>query len=187
MCEPAHDHAVATDDLLPVDAEILALVRRTARRSEPPSNERGGIAGPASLDRPGRKIDIAAFELDFLHDRVFHGLRCHVEHLFQQRQRAPGCAQAARRLGRAQRREHAPEIGQGRGVVQPEGRGNALLRAEQVREHADSARARTSEQQRRPAPREDASRHFGDLELGIERRVDRLELAAPVEKCQKFA
>jgi hypothetical protein len=49
--EPSHDELVASDQLLPVDAQILPHLVRPARDGEPPRDERPCVAGPAGLDR----------------------------------------------------------------------------------------------------------------------------------------
>ncbi|MEY4912892.1 MAG: hypothetical protein RL025_719, partial [Bacteroidota bacterium] len=40
--EPAHDHLVAPDHLLPVDAEVLPRLVRAARHREAPGDQRAG-------------------------------------------------------------------------------------------------------------------------------------------------
>src|SRR5207302_3427988 len=44
--EPAHDDAVSRDDLLAVDAEVLAFLLWPARYGQSPGDERAGVAGP---------------------------------------------------------------------------------------------------------------------------------------------
>ena len=49
--QPTHDHLVARNHLLPIDAEILTFLVRTARHRESPRDQRRHVAGPACLDR----------------------------------------------------------------------------------------------------------------------------------------
>ena len=111
--EPAHDDLVAADDLLAIDPEVLPVVQRPARRREPPGDQRRDVVGPAGLDRPvarGRRPSPSID--DFLARRVAHGFRRHVQDFFEQRQRPPRFADAARRLRRAQRGEQPAELRQ---------------------------------------------------------------------------
>ncbi len=49
--EPAHDHAVPVDYLLPVNAQVLPRAVGPPRHNQTPSDERPGIFRPAGLDR----------------------------------------------------------------------------------------------------------------------------------------
>ena len=64
--QPAHDHLVARDHLLPVDAEILSPLVGTARDGQSPRDQRRDIARPTSLNGQAREIDIGAFPHDVL-------------------------------------------------------------------------------------------------------------------------
>ena len=66
MGEPAHDHLVARDHLLPVDAEVLPRLVRAARDGEAPGDQRTGVARPAGLHRQPREIDVGALPHDLL-------------------------------------------------------------------------------------------------------------------------
>ena len=185
--EPAHDDLVAADDLLAIDAQVLPVVERPARRREPPGDQRRDVVGPAGLNRPVGEIDGRAFDDDLLARRSANGFRRHVQDFFEERQRAPRFADAARRLRRAQRGEQPAELRQRlTAVVADRGR-DSLLGAEQVAEHADTARARAREQQSGTALREHAARDLRELERRADGRVDRFELAAALEMGEKFA
>src|SRR6266852_3916245 len=97
--EPAHDDAVASDDLLPVDAEVLPALLGPARHGETPGDERAGIPGPAGLHRQAPQIDVVSFPDDFLNRCRGAFLRRHVEHLLEYRELVPQVAQPLGGLG----------------------------------------------------------------------------------------
>src|SRR4029079_19369336 len=78
MREPAHDHLVARDHLLPVDAEILSRLVRTARDGQSPRDERTGIAAPAGLHGEASEVYAGALPDDLLARRGTPLLRRHV-------------------------------------------------------------------------------------------------------------
>ncbi len=185
--EPAHDDLVATDDLLAVDPQVLPVVERPARRREPPRDQRRNVVGPAGLNRPVGKIDGRAFDDDLLARRIADGFRRHVQDFFDERQRAPRFADAARRLRRAQRGEQPAELRQRlTAVVADRGR-DSVLSAEQVAEHANTARARAGEHKSGPSLREHAARDLRELEHRADGCVDRFELTAALEMGEEFA
>ena len=51
MAEPAHDQLVAANQLLTVDAQVLAFLVGTPGDHQRPGHQRACIAGPAGLDR----------------------------------------------------------------------------------------------------------------------------------------
>src|SRR5581483_8603472 len=86
MREPAHDEPVAADDLLAVDAEVLAPLRRAARDGEAPGDERARVPGPAGLDRQAREVDFVLLPDDVAKGRGGALLRRHVQHLAVERE-----------------------------------------------------------------------------------------------------
>src|SRR4029453_2387015 len=98
MREPAHDHLVARDHLLPVDAEILPRLVRSARDREPPSDERTRVIGPAGLHGQPAEVDVRTLPYGLLARRRAALLRRHVHHLHEHRTRVlPRILQALRR------------------------------------------------------------------------------------------
>src|SRR6187549_3932891 len=112
MREPAHDDAVAPDDLLPIDAEVLARLRRAARYREAPGDERAGVLRPAGLHRQPAEVDVLSLGDDLLAGRARHRFWRHVEQLLPDRKLVPQVAQSLGRLGLAQQREHAADFAQ---------------------------------------------------------------------------
>ncbi len=83
MREPAHDHLVARDDLLPIDAEVLPRARtrhvlRAARDDEAPRDQRARVVGPAGLHRQRGEVDVATLDDVSLARRAAHDARRHV-------------------------------------------------------------------------------------------------------------
>src|SRR6266704_5505167 len=81
--KPAHDQAVASDYLLPVDAEVLPALHGPARDCEAPGDERTRVPGPAGLHRQAAQIDLVSFPDDLVDRRRRAFLRRHVEHLLE--------------------------------------------------------------------------------------------------------
>src|SRR5687767_11770490 len=96
--EPAHDDAVAADDLLAIDAEVLTRLQWSARDGESPGDERPRVLRPAGLHRQPPEIDVFTLYHHFLSGRAGHGLRRHIEELLPDRKLVPQVAQAFRRL-----------------------------------------------------------------------------------------
>src|SRR5205814_7045482 len=119
--EPAHDDAIAGDDLLAVNAEVLTLFARAARYGEAPGDERPCVARPARLHRQLAEIHVLCLVDDLLAGRAGALLWRHVEHALEHRKLVPEIAQAARRLGLLQIGEELADFAQLRGVARPHG------------------------------------------------------------------
>ncbi len=98
MRQPAHDHAVAPEHLLTVDAKVLAGFLGPTRHHQAPGDQWRHVSWPAVLNRQARQIDLLAFPDNFLAEAVAGGFRRHVKHLFEHRPFIPGIAQAFGRL-----------------------------------------------------------------------------------------
>ncbi len=68
--QPAHDHLVAGDDLLAVDAQVLPRLVRPARDRQPPGDQRSRVFRPARLDRKPGQIDLGTLPDDLLARRA---------------------------------------------------------------------------------------------------------------------
>ena len=181
MRQPAHDDLVRPQHLLPVDAEILAVLVRPARHHQPPGDQRRDVARPAVLDRQFGEIDILAFPDDLLTRCRRHLFRRHVEHLLQHRQLFPGILQPLGRLGFFKEGEQLAHFAQRLHRFLAHAQRHALRRAKQVGEHRDlllaSLRRRALEKQRRPAGAQHAVADLGHFKMGIDRRRDAFQFA----------
>ena len=106
MRQPAHDHLIAADHLLAVDAEILPGFVGTARYGQAPGDQWRDILRPARLHGQAAQIDVGTFPYDFLAGRRGALLGRHIHHLHEDRSRVlPRILQALRRLGLLEKRE----------------------------------------------------------------------------------
>ncbi|MNI10393.1 hypothetical protein D3C73_635050 [compost metagenome] len=99
VAQPAHDDLVATDHLLTVDTEVLAILVRAFGDGQTPGDQRTDVARPAGLHRQHGQVDVVAFDDHFLAHRVLDDFRRHRNDLAEDRQLGPGILQAFGRLG----------------------------------------------------------------------------------------
>ncbi len=177
MCQPTHDDAVAADELLAVDTEVLPLAVGSARGREPPGDQRSRILGPAGLHGPGAEIDGITFEPQLLALGLPDRLRRHLVDVLEKRQLLPNLADPARRLWRLERGEQLAELAQCADVAGAESPGDAFLGAEEVRQCPRSMALAAIEEQSRTACGKHAPRDLGQLERRVDFRVDLLEIA----------
>jgi hypothetical protein len=190
--EPAHDDLVAADDLLAIDAQVLALLVRALRHDQAPCNQRCCIAGPASLDRQAREIDVVAFPDDLLARGAAHALGRHVPYGFGQREQLAGFTQAARRLRFLEDREHAADVAQILKRRCAHALRHPLCRAEQIcqdRHLIDIAivTARLLEQDGRAVRAQQAVADLGHFEVRRHRCCHAFQLATLLELAHKIA
>ncbi len=183
------------DHLLPVDAEVLPRLVRSARHREAPGDERADVVGPAGLHRQAREVDVGALPHDLLARRGAPLLRRHVHHLHEHRPRVlPRVLQPLRRLGLLEEREQLADFAQRLDGLLAHPQRDAPRRAEEVAEHrnprapARSIEAlRLLEQQRRAARLQHAVADFGHLEPRVDLDADALQLAAAFELRKEIA
>ena len=145
--EPAHDELVAREHLLPVDAEVLPRLVRSARDGEAPSDERRDVVRPAGLHRKPREVDVRTLPHDLLARRRASLLRRHVHDLQEERPRVlPRILQALRRLRLLEEREQLADFAQRRDRILTHAHRNAFRCAEQVAEHRHPMALRPLEQ-----------------------------------------
>ncbi len=137
MAEPAHDDLVATDDLLAIDAEVLALLVGAFGDRQAPGDQRRDIARPAGLYRQHAEVDVIAFDDDLLAGRILDDLRRHGDDLAEDRQFGPGVLQALGWLGLFEKRQQLADFTQFADRFGAHAHGDALRCAEQVAEHRD--------------------------------------------------
>lgn len=98
MGQPAHDHPIAADDLLTIDAQVLALLARSPGDDQRPGDQGAGVARPAGLNGQLPQIHVIAFQDIFLTGGAAPHLGGHVQHLAKNRQVVPGIPHALGRL-----------------------------------------------------------------------------------------
>jgi len=135
MAQPAHDQLVAADDLLAIDAEVLALLVRAAGDRQAPGDQRRHVARPAVLDRQFAQIDRLALLDHLLAGGVLEDLGRHADDLLVDRQLRPGVLEALGRLGLLEEGQQLADLAQGADVLGTHAQGHALGRAEQVAQH----------------------------------------------------
>ena len=180
MRQPAHDHFVARNYLLPVNAQVLPRLVRPARDCETPGDEWPGVTRPAGLHRQARQIDRCAVPNNLLARCIRDKFRRHVEHLFQYRPFIPCVLETTGRLWFLEKREqlaHFAQAQQRLGIghaIFTHARRNAAHRAEQIGEHRHSKRMRAIDrlfkQQGRPAGAQNTVANFGHFEPRCDRK-----------------
>ncbi|MNV08646.1 hypothetical protein D3C71_991170 [compost metagenome] len=178
MAQPAHDDLVATDHLLTVDAEVLAILVRAFGDGQAPGDQRTDVARPAGLHRQHGQVDVVAFDDHFLAHRVLDDFRRHRNDLAEDRQLGPGILQAFRRLGFLEERQQLADLAQLADRLGPHAHGDPLGGAEQVAEHRDVIACRLFEQQRRAFGTQRAITHLGHLQHWRDGDLDAFQLSA---------
>src|SRR6266700_5021152 len=191
MGKPSHDELVRSDQLLAVDAEVLARLARPASYRQSPRNERSCVVGPTRLDRKARKVHVLSLPHHLLARSARNFLRGHVHHLSSDRN--PALEHVAKSLGRfrfPEEREQLSDVAQRlawiRAYFCAHGEGNAARRAEQVAQHWDHMAHGLFEQQSRATRLEHAVADFGHFEPRIDLGAHPLQLARAFELRQKI-
>ncbi len=136
MRQPAHDELVRPQQLLAVDAQVLALGVGAARDHQAPGQERRHVARPAGLDGQARQVHVLAFPDDFLAGGALDVLGAHVpQRGFQHRHLGQRIAQALGRFGLAQRGQQLSDVAQRADVVGAHAARHARGGAEQIGQH----------------------------------------------------
>ena len=195
MRQPAHDQLVLCEHLLPVDAQVLALLERAARDGESPGDQRRDIARPTGLNREALEIELRAFPNDLLARRCGAFLRRHVHDLQEHRPRVlPRVLQSLRRLGLLEEREEPADFAQRGDRLFAHTQGHALRRAEKIAQHRDPrAPAHTIkalrffEQQRRPVRFQHTIADLGHLQPRIDLDGDAFQLSPAFKLGEKIA
>jgi hypothetical protein len=142
MREPAHDRTIRADDLLPIDAQVLARLVRAAGDHQSPGDQRCDVAGPAGLHRQSAKIDRLSLPDLLLTRRRGDLARRHAEHLAQHRQLLPRVLQAFRGLGFLQVGQQRAHLAQRLHRLFAHAERNTPRRAEQIGQHRKTPAAR---------------------------------------------
>ena len=194
MRQPAHDQLVLGEHLLPIDAQVLALLERAARDGESPGDQRRDIAGPAGLHRQAREIELRAFPHDLLARRRRALLRRHVHDLQEHRPRIlPRVLQSLGRLGLLEEREQLADFAQRGDRFFAHAQRNTKRRAEEIPQHGDPrAPTRTIktlwlfEQQRGAVRLQHAIADLRHLQPRIDLDGNAFELSAAFELGEKI-
>ena len=189
--QPAHDHAVASDHLHPVDAQIdarlscrapcgctlcvpfcsrqngLPRLVRPAGDHQAPGDQRTGIPRPAGLHRQIRQIDRITLQHMPLTGRTLDHLGRHIQHLAKHRELLPGILHALGRLRLLELRQQDAHLTQRRHRLLAHTQGDALGRAEQVTQHRRTVAFRVLEQKSRPARAQRAIADLGHLQMRV--------------------
>ncbi|CUI45799.1 Uncharacterised protein [Achromobacter xylosoxidans] len=180
--QPAHDELVRAQQLLAVDAQVLAAGVGAARDHQAPGQQRRHVAGPAGLDRQARQVHVLAFPDDLLAGRALDVLGAHVpQRRLQHRHLGQCIAQALGRLGLAQRGQQFADVAQRADVVGAHAARHPRGRAEQVGQHRHPGRLAVVqglfEQQGRALGAQHAVGNLGHFQARRDRRGDAFELA----------
>ena len=190
MGQPAHDGLVAADDLLAVDAQVLARLAGAARHHQTPGDQRGGVARPAVLDGQGVQVHAVGGNLDLAAGAAGAHLGRHVHDLAQDGELLPGVLQAARRLGLLQVGQKAAHFTQGGHGILAHAQGHPLRGAEEVGEYrevpAPAFGLGVAEQQRRAALAQHPIGYLGHFQDGRDRHVDAAQLVAAFQVLQEL-
>ncbi len=175
--QPAHDHPIAADHLLAVDAEILPLLVRALGDHQPPGDQRAGVARPAGLDRQPAEVHVVALDHLLLTGRIADGLRRHVQHFLEQRQAIPSVLEPFGRLRLLEEGQQLADLAQLGYVLGAHAQRHPPRRAEQIGEHGYAVALGVLEQQRRAAAPQRAVADLGHLQVRADRLANALELA----------
>ena len=185
--QPAHDHAVARQQLLAVDGDVLARLAGAPGHHQAEGDQSRHVARPAALDRKRAEVDVFAFEHRFVEGRLAGGLWRHVRQLRQLgpvRQRLPEVGRPARLLHRRQQFTQLAQRGQ-RPAAQRQL--DAIAMAEQVAQQRVPGTDRVGHQQGRTLAPQRQPAQCGAFEVGVHRRVHLLQLATARKRAQEAA
>ncbi len=115
--QPPHDEAIAANDLLAVDPQVLPLFLRPPSGDQRPRNKRPSVPRPAGLNGPAAEIDLVALQNDLPARRPAHGLGGHIKDLPESRQLLPGIPHTLRGLRLAQERQELADLPQRRAAL----------------------------------------------------------------------
>ncbi len=178
MGQPAHDDLVARQDLLAVDAQVLAVFPGAFGDHQCPGDEGPGVAGPAGLNRQASEVNLIGVEDMLLAGRALQQPRRHIQHFPEYRQFLPGILHALRRFGFLEGCQQFADAAQGVDRVRAHARGDAFGGTEQVGQYRYVGAPGVLEQQGGPAGAQGAVANLGDFEAGVDRVLDPPQLAA---------
>ncbi|KFB74583.1 MAG: hypothetical protein AW09_000096 [Candidatus Accumulibacter phosphatis] len=173
--QPAHDHPVAPDHLLAIDAQVLAALVRPARHRQSPGDQWRCVARPAELDRQTRQVDVFAFPDEILARRRRTHTRRHVEHLPEYRQLVPGILESLRRFRLLEVGEQLADLAQGQQRVLPHAQRHPPRRAKEIGQHRHVMPSGILEEERRAAGTQHAIANLGHLQVRVYLHSDALE------------
>ena len=197
MRQPAHDEAVFADDLLTVNAQILARLAGATGNYQAPGDKRRSVLRPAVLNGQFRQIHHRAFAHNLTARRIAHLRGRHVQQLPQHGTLFPRIAQVARRFGFFQIRQQAANFAQRRFPVAifrqrlAHAGEHARRCAKQIRQHRHGMRlpltGHVFKQQRGALRAQGAVGHGGHFQMGIDGGTHPPQFALFFQLCNKFA
>ena len=190
--QPAHDEFVRAQQLLAVDAQVLAARVGAARDHQAPGQKRRHVAGPAGLDRQARQVHVLAFPDDLLAGGALDVLGAHVpQGRLQHRHLVQRVAKALGRFRLAQRGQQFADVAQRADVVGAHAAGHPRGRAEQVGQHRHLGRLAVVlgffEQQGGALGAQHAVGNLGHFQARRDRRGDAFELAHAFELSEEVS
>jgi len=185
--QPAHDELVAPEQLLAVDAQVLARLVRPACDHQAPGQQRGHVVGPAVLYGQLLQIDVGALELHLLARRALQHLGPHAPKRARHGRQLGGVAQAARGLGLFELGQKLAKLAQPRHRIEAAGARHPRRGAKQVGQHRHRVAARVFKQQRWAAGAQHPVAQRRHFELGRDRRGDAAQLARRFELAHEVA
>jgi hypothetical protein len=154
--QPAHDHLVARNHLLAVDAQVLARARfgnalRASRHDQPPRDQRPHVAGPAGLHRQRAEVDLRPLQDDLLAHRAPHAGGLHVPQRLGHLQQPARVLQPLGRLRLLQARQQGADLAQLADLGRPHAHRHPPRGPEQIRQGGNFVTDGLAEPQRGPA------------------------------------
>ena len=173
---PVHVRGARVDLLHPIHADVADARARVLREDRGEGDEGRRVAGPAVLD--GQRVEVG-LEHDLLADAARDRLRERVGEALQLPEALHLLHEPLRRLHLDDRLELARDRVEA-GLA--EGEAHAPLRAELVDEKRVRGALDVQEEERRPAPLDDAVGDLRDLEVRVDLGLDLDELPLPLEQ-----
>ena len=187
VAEPAHDQLVAADQLLAVDAQVLAFLIGPAGNHQRPGHQRAGVAGPAGLDRQLGQVHVVAFDDVFLAGARAAHLGIHAQHLAEDRQLLPGVAEPLGRLRLLQKGQQLAQLAQLFHRLSAHAQRHPPLGAEQIPQHRDRRPLGVLKQNRRTARLQRAVADLGHLQARVHLAGQPLQFAQLFQLLNKVA
>ncbi len=186
MRQPAHDHAIAANHLLPVDRHVLAFLAGAAGDDQAEGNQPVDILRPAALDRQPSQIDVVALQHLLVEGRILHRARRHVGQLRQSRPVGQGAAQVARPAWFLHAGQQFAQLAQRRQRPPVQRQFDAPAMAEQVAKQR-MRRPGVVHQQRRPGLAQGTQAQRRAFQFGLDPGIDAQQLALPAQVIQEIA
>jgi hypothetical protein len=185
--KPSHDQAIAADQLLPVDRDVLARMPCAARHHEAERDQAPRVLRPAALDRQHAEVDVVAGANVGQEFCVLDRARSDVGQLRELWPRLERGLEARWPARLTHEREQFAQFPQRADAATAERCLDPVTAAEQVAEQSMRRTDRPFEQQRRPARFQGAQAQRGAFQLRIDRLVDAPQCLCAFESTEEAA